>query len=42
MSNLLIYGFVGTFGAAMALFVLTSAVAVPFVLFAEIRGHRRR
>ena len=42
MSNLLIYGFVGTFGTAMALFVLTSAVAMPFVLFDGIRGRRRR
>ncbi len=42
MSNLLNYGVVGTFGAAMGLFVLTSAVAMPFVLFDGIRGRRRR
>jgi hypothetical protein len=42
MSNLLIYGLVGTFGVAMGLFLLTSAVAMPFMLFAGMRGRRRR
>ena len=41
MSDLLIYGSRHV-GAAMGLFVLTSAVAMPFVLFAGIRGRRRR
>ena len=42
MSNLLINGMAGTFGIAMLLFMATSAVAAPLMLFDEVRARRRR
>lgn len=41
MSNLMMLGFAGTFGAAFALFVATSVVALPFVAYDRIRAPAR-
>jgi hypothetical protein len=42
MSDLLINGVAGTFGLAMLLFLATSVVAAPVMLYDEVRGRRRR
>lgn len=41
MSNLFINGLAGTFGLAFVLFVATSVVAMPVMLFGEVRARRR-
>lgn len=42
MSEMMMLGIAGTFGGALALFVLTSAVAAPFYVYEEVRARRRR
>jgi hypothetical protein len=41
MSELVMLGLAGTFGAALALFVATSLVALPFVAYDRIRAPAR-
>ena len=42
MSQLVINGLAGTFGVAMLMFLATSVVATPVMLYDEVRGRRRR
>ena len=41
MSQMVILGLAGTFGLALSAFVVTSAVALPFLAYDELKARRR-